>query len=759
MRSLHILAGLLLAATIAAPVSAATAGGATEESLTGLLEMAQVDNFGNSVDSLVYSLRNGSRITPVEFASGNPAGLVGDTVTLTGTRSHGALRVPSTRAGRDLTIRSQAKGTGTGTWAAETVNGSTISGGATTAADTTGASVSAKSIAVVMFNFTDNRTTPYTKTNVMDALVNSNASLRAYFEEESKGRMTVTGSVFGWYQLNTSTAGCPWQTWHTLAWNAATAAGVNLSAFTNVMFIWPGTSQCGFAGMGYVPGQYSYVNGTLNVQVLTHEVGHNLGLSHSNALRCTSNGTKVMIAAPADCTTETYADPFSTMGNNALRHNHGSHLGELGWLTGAEKVVGAPGNSYTIAPYFGPDGVKLVRIPRGDGTYFDLDVRTPYGVFDDFMAGSPAVAGVTIRIGEGTASPTSSPKQTLLLDSTPGTTDLKDAPLLVGKTMTDPRSSISITALAVGASGITVRIREGIAPSAPASVNGSGTVAPSAGITWSAATDNVAIGTYKVSRDGSLLATIAGSTTSYTDGTAQLGASYTYAVTAVDTSGNTGPAASVAVTMPTDPNPSPTPDPTPAPTASPDPSPSPDPTVGAADAVAPVAPTGLVGTATVTTATLSWIASTDNIAVAGYGVTRNGTLVATTAGLSWKDTGRSPLTSYAYTVVALDAVGNVSGAATVSVRTLADTIRPTTPRNFHRVARSGSYVTFDWSPSTDNVSVAKYYVYRVGRSTPVAVARISRIRIYTVRGAYYYVRAVDTSRNRSYASAKVRGRR
>ena len=127
--------------------------------------------------------------------------------------------------------------------------------------------------------------------------------------------------------------------------------------------------------------------------------------------------------------------------------------------------------------------------------------------------------------------------------------------------------------------------------------------------------------------------------------------------------------------------------------------------------------------------------------------------------MPWKDTSRAPKTTYVYTVAALDGVGNVSSEATITVTTLPDTIRPSKPRNFRKVARSGAYVTFDWSPSVDNVKVAKYYVYRTGRSKPVAVTKYSKIRIYTVRGAYYYVRAVDTSGNRSYASAKVRGRR
>jgi hypothetical protein len=143
----------------------------------------------------------------------------------------------------------------------------------------------------------------------------------------------------------------------------------------------------------------------------------------------------------------------------------------------------------------------------------------------------------------------------------------------------------------------------------------------------------------------------------------------------------------------------------------------------------------------------------------GYRVTRNGALVASPAGERWKDTGRLPNTTYTYRVAALDGVGNVSSEATLTIRTLRDTTRPTIPKRFRKVARSGAWVTFDWSPSADNVKVAKYYVYKVGRSAPIAISRFSKIRIYTTRGATYFVRAVDTSGNRSYMSARARGRR
>ena len=95
-----------------------------------------------------------------------------------------------------------------------------------------------------------------------------------------------------------------------------------------------------------------------------------------------------------------------------------------------------------------------MRIPRGNGSFFDLDVRTPYGSFDNFAAGSPAVSGATIRLGWGTASPTGSPQATELLDTTPATTDLKDAPLLVGRSITDPVSTISFTTQSIGSGGV-----------------------------------------------------------------------------------------------------------------------------------------------------------------------------------------------------------------------------------------------------------------------------------------------------------------
>ncbi len=100
----------------------------------------------------------------------------------------------------------------------------------------------------------------------------------------------------------------------------------------------------------------------------------------------------------------------------------------------------------------------------------------------------------------------------------------------------------------------------------------------------------------------------------------------------------------------------------------------------AADTTAPTAPSGLRATAaSASQVNLSWTASTDNLAVTGYRVLRNGTPVATVTATSHSDTGLAAATAYSYTVQALDAAGNVSApSAAATATTSAPASMPTT---------------------------------------------------------------------------------
>ena len=92
---------------------------------------------------------------------------------------------------------------------------------------------------------------------------------------------------------------------------------------------------------------------------------------------------------------------------------------------------------------------------------------------------------------------------------------------------------------------------------------------------------------------------------------------------------------------------------------------------GPLDTEAPTNPTNLVASSiTNTGATLNWTASTDNVGVALYNISINGTQVGTSTTTSFAVTGLSALTNYNATVNAQDAAGNVSGNASTSFTTL-----------------------------------------------------------------------------------------
>lgn len=87
------------------------------------------------------------------------------------------------------------------------------------------------------------------------------------------------------------------------------------------------------------------------------------------------------------------------------------------------------------------------------------------------------------------------------------------------------------------------------------------------------------------------------------------------------------------------------------------------------DTQAPTVPTGLTATAASTTSIqLSWTASTDNTAVSGYKIYRNGSYLASSTGTSYLDSSLTANTSYSYQVSAYDAVPNESSASTAVSR-------------------------------------------------------------------------------------------
>ncbi|MGW4110960.1 glycoside hydrolase family 9 protein [Actinosynnema sp. NPDC004786] len=161
-------------------------------------------------------------------------------------------------------------------------------------------------------------------------------------------------------------------------------------------------------------------------------------------------------------------------------------------------------------------------------------------------------------------------------------------------------------------------------------------------LSWTASTDNVGVTGYDVLRaDG----TVVGATATPTFPLSGLAPGvHSFSVRARDAAGNLS-AASTPVTITVADN---------------------------GDRQAPTVPGGLTASAISSTgATLTWTAATDNVGVTGYDVLRpDGTVAATTTGVSHQLTGLAADTSYTFAVRARDAAGNTSAASTaVTFRT------------------------------------------------------------------------------------------
>jgi chitodextrinase len=173
------------------------------------------------------------------------------------------------------------------------------------------------------------------------------------------------------------------------------------------------------------------------------------------------------------------------------------------------------------------------------------------------------------------------------------------------------------------------------------------------------------------------------------------------------------------------------------------------------DTEAPGAVATLTATAGPTGVALTWSAATDNVGVTGYEVLRDGQARTTTANTSYTDTGVLPGATYAYTVRARDAAGNIGAPSPPAVVTTPatgpDTTPPSVPTGF--TATPGTRrITLAWNASTDNVGVAGYYLVRDGAriaTLPAGTRTYTDTGLTTGRRYYYQVRAYDAAGNRS----------
>jgi chitodextrinase len=253
-------------------------------------------------------------------------------------------------------------------------------------------------------------------------------------------------------------------------------------------------------------------------------------------------------------------------------------------------------------------------------------------------------------------------------------------------------------------------------PSVPADVVATPRSEKEVELRWSASTDDGGVAEYEILNGGRVVAKAIG--TVGLAGGLRPGVSYCHTIRARDAAGNVSSESAGACAT--------TPDRTP-----------------------PEVPTEFAASAASDTVVkLRWRASTDNVAVTGYEVARDGSLLTKLPSLELADAGLRAGTRYCYELRAVDASGNRSEPAGPSCVTTPDVTAPSRPARLEITVGSGS-IALVWSPSTDDVSVAGYEVIRQGE----VVAKTGDP-AYTDAGLArkrhcYTVRAFDGAGNRS----------
>jgi M6 family metalloprotease-like protein len=317
----------------------------------------------------------------------------------------------------------------------------------------------------LLVNFSDKPTVkPWTPESVKSGVF---TTVSNQFYEASYRQTSLTGDVFGWYTIANTSADCS-DVYRIAnqADQAAIAAGINPNSYAHKVYVFPSNSGCGWAGLAQVGSRtgtasLAWINGALTLGVVGHELGHNLGLHHSNAYSC--GGTSPI---GSSCTRLEYQDPTDMMGAITSGHFNVSQKERISWLnyagTPSITTVQADG-TYFIEPTetfsANSKGIKILKSNLADGSsdYYFLELRQSVGF--DRVLNANFFTGVSIHQGNSLNRNTS-----YLLDMTPSTSSFYDSGLTPGKTFRDPNApngGVAITVNSVTTAGASVSVTFG----------------------------------------------------------------------------------------------------------------------------------------------------------------------------------------------------------------------------------------------------------------------------------------------------------
>lgn len=311
---------------------------------------------------------------------------------------------------------------------------------------------------VVLINFQNNTNQPWTVEQAQELVF---GTVNDFYQEASYGQTWLSGDVLGYLTLPID-ATCRTNDIDNYGRQAVIDSGIDVSDYDRWVYIYPENTDCGWTGQGTIGGSPSraFINGSMTLRTVGHELGHNFGLHHAKDYDCSEG------VLTGRCMSFEYGDTMDIMGKSEVTgHFNAFSKQQLGWITSSagEVITAENDGSYQLEPYETlPAGkAKGIKVRRGTDSdtglplWYYLEYRQAIG-FDDFLAGKNGITdGVVLHLATE-----NDMQSNLLIDMTPnsGIYDFDDAALLAGTSYTDPDAGVTITTEWADASGASINV-------------------------------------------------------------------------------------------------------------------------------------------------------------------------------------------------------------------------------------------------------------------------------------------------------------
>ncbi|MFH1018672.1 MAG: Ig-like domain-containing protein [Pseudomonadota bacterium] len=275
-----------------------------------------------------------------------------------------------------------------------------------------------------------------------------------YYREVSYGKMSISGAVYGWYELPNDPCVSTKPFWDRFALD-----NVDRSQFSRTLVVHAGQTcptNSAIAMVGDVlGGPIAWVpDAMFGFSVPAHELGHTFGLGHSNTMDC--QGLPIISGAPLLCTIGYYHDYVDPMSNVFTKgFLNAGHIAREGWFNAGNlvTVAGSPGQTfdYALEPLeINSYNLKALMIPRNASDSFVVEYRQPLGT--DMSLSGDVFSGAFIHMTWFGS--------TLVIDSA-SPDYLEPFTWHPGQTFTDPATNTSISVLSRTAAALNVRVTMG----------------------------------------------------------------------------------------------------------------------------------------------------------------------------------------------------------------------------------------------------------------------------------------------------------